>query len=465
MSKQSAPSMNTAAVFFPLLKPARYKGAFGGRGSGKSHFFAGLVIEDCLAAPRKTVDEIMLEHPSMTRKEAEHRHGRGLRVVCIRETLRDLKESAKLLIEDKLSELGLGEAAGFRVYKDRIETPGAVGKAGQIIFRGMQDYSAESVKSLEDFNRAWIEEAQSLSDRSLTLLRPTIRATGSEIWASWNPRRAKDAIDKFLRGQSPPPDSVVVRVNWKDNPWFPEELQQERLHDLATAPDRYDHIWNGEYAKAFEGAYFAKQLTQAKGEDRIGRVGADPLLPKKCFFDLGGSGARSDAMAIWVCQFVGREIRILDYIEGIGQPLAFYVAELRRRDLDQALLVLPHDGNAHHGPIDKTYRSMLRDAGFECEVIPNQGAGAAMMRIEAARRVFPICWFNETTTTTGREALAFYHEKRDSKRDAGMGPEHDWSSHAADAFGLMAIYHEDPPVKRRSRSRFDEPRRGTAWSA
>jgi phage terminase large subunit len=432
--------MKTAGAFLPLTKPARYKGAYGGRGSGKSHFFAGMMVEDCFSYPRLN-------------------SGVGLRCVCIRETLRDLKESAKLLIEDKIYEMGFGEDQGFKIYKDRIETPGN----GLIIFRGMQDYSAESIKSLENFGRAWIEEAQTLSDRSLTLLRPTMRAPGSQIWASWNPRRAKDAIDQFLRVK-PPHDAVVVRANWKDNPWFPPELEEERLHDLANYPDRYDHIWEGEYAKAFEGAYFAKQLTQAKAEERIARVAADPLLPKKCFFDLGGSGARADAMAIWVCQFIGREIRVLDYIEGISQPLAYYVAELRRRGLEDALVVLPHDGNTHHGPIDQTYRQLLQQAGFEVEVIPNQGAGAAMQRIEAVRRVFPSIWFNAVTTEVGREALAFYHEKRDARRDAGMGPDHDWSSHAADAFGLMAIYWEEPTVKRK-KSRAEQPRLGTAWSA
>lgn len=433
--------MKTASVFLPLLKPARYKGAWGGRGSGKSHFFAGMIIEDCLKERGES--------------------GEGLRVVCIRETMRDLKESAKLLIEDKLLELGLGEASGFRVFKDRIETPGD----GLIIFRGMNDYSAESIKSLENFKRAWLEEAQTITDRSLMLLRPTMRAPGSQILASWNPRRARDAIDQFLRVK-PPADSIVVRANWKDNPWFPRELEDERLHDLATAPDRYDHIWEGDYQKAHEGAYFARQITQAKAEGRIGHVAADPLLPKKLFFDLGGSGAKADAMAIWVAQFVGREIRVLDYIEGIGQPLAYYVGELRKRGLEQALCVLPHDGNSHHGPFDKTYRSALQEAGWDVEVVPNQGAGAAMMRIEAARRVFPRCWFNDNKgMKDGMEALGFYHEKRDAKRDAGLGPEHDWSSHGSDAFGLLAVYHEEPPIRNRGRVRPAAPRLGTAWSA
>jgi phage terminase large subunit len=152
---------------------------------------------------------------------------------------------------------------------------------------------------------------------------------------------------------------------------------------------------------------------------------------------------------VGIVQFVGREIRVLDYIEGVGQEIGYYIAELRKRKYDQALLVLPHDGDAHHGPINKTYRTHFQDAGFEVDVIPNQGPGAAMLRIEAARRVFPRCWFNEKTTEAGREALGYYHERRDEARNIGLGPEHDWSSHGADAFGLMAVVYEEPPIKSR----------------
>ena len=225
-------SIETARIFEPLLTPGRYKGAWGGRGSGKSHYMAGAVVEHCLLNP-------------------------GSRIVCIREVQKTLAQSAKLLIENKIQEFGVGSQ--FRVLYERIETPGG----GRIIFQGMVDATAESIKSLEGYNIAWVEEAQTLSARSLAMLRPTIRAEGSEIWFSWNPRRKSDAVDQFLRGARPE-NAIVVKVNWRDNPWFPEVLEGERHLDLAKFPDRYHHVWEGDYAKAFEGAYFAKVLAEAR---------------------------------------------------------------------------------------------------------------------------------------------------------------------------------------------------------
>jgi phage terminase large subunit len=313
----------------------------------------------------------------------------------------------------------------------------------------MQDFNAESIKSLEGFKRAWIEEAQTLSERSLALLRPTIRAEGSEIWASWNARRKSDAIDDFLRARNPP-GAVVVKANWRDNPFFPAVLEEERKLDLALYPDRYEHIWEGDYARALEGAYFARQLAEAKAEGRIGVVARDPLLSIRAFFDLGGSGASADAMAIWIVQWVAHEIRVLDYIEGVGQVLAYYVGELRTRGWSETICVLPHDGIAENSITGKKYKDHLADAGFETMVVPNQGRGAAMMRIEAVRRLFPRIWFSEGTTEAGRDALGYYHEKKDEARGVGLGPEHDWSSHASDAFGLMCVAYE-------------EPRKNTGW--
>ena len=407
-------SLETAEVFDPLLQPSRYKGAYGGRGSGKSHFFAELVVRD---------------HVDLLPGEP------GVRTICVREVLKSLKESAKLLIEDKIKALGVGHL--FEVQKDRIKAP----NGGFIVFEGMQDHNAESIKSFEGFDRCWVEEAQTLSERSLALLRPTIRKRDSEIWFSWNPRRKQDAVDQFMRAN--PPDSIVVEANWRDNPWFPDVLEQERRTDRKLYPERYDHIWEGDYAKAFEGAYFAKLLNDAKAEGRIGVVAADPILPIRAFWDIGGAGAQADAMAIWLVQWVGQTIRVLDYVEGVGQVLAYYINELRSRRL-HPICYLPHDGINANNITGKRYRDHLEEAGLETVVIPNQGRGAAMMRIEAVRRIMPMCWFNAETTEAGRDALGYYHERRDEIRSLGLGPEHDWSSNSADAFGLMAICYQGP---------------------
>ena len=336
--------INTPRIFVPLLEPSRYKGAWGGRGSGKSHFFAEKLIEDCL----------------------EHK---GTLALALRETQKSLAQSSKRLLESKIQSLGVGRS--FRLWQDRIETPGD----GVIVFVGMADHTAESVKSFEGFRRAWIEEAQAFSHRSLALLRPTIRAPGSEVWASWNPRRKSDAVDEFFRGASSVPGAVVVKANWRDNPWFPAELEAERQLDLARYPDRYDHVWEGDYARALEGAYFARELAAARGQGRIGKVARDPLLPVRAVFDLGGAGSSADAMAIWLCQWVGREIRVLDYLEGAGQVLSFYVNELRARGYGQAICILPHDGMNANAITGKRYEDHLREAGFDVTVVRNQGRG------------------------------------------------------------------------------------------
>jgi phage terminase large subunit len=165
------------------------------------------------------------------------------------------------------------------------------------------------------------------------------------------------------------------------------------------------------------------------------------------FCDIGGTGAKADAFAMWVAQFVGKEIRVVDYYEAQGQPLAAHLAWLRARGYDKASIWLPHDGSTNDRVYDVSYESAFRGAGFAVTVVPNQGKGAAAMRIEAARRRFPAIWFNEPTCTAGLEALGWYHEKIDEERRVGLGPEHDWSSHGADAFGLMCVAYEEPIAK------------------
>ena len=404
--------ISTAPTFAALLQPARYKGVFGGRGSGKSHFFAELLVEQCILNP-------------------------GTRAVCIREIQKSLKESAKRLIEDKIQTLGVGSM--FKIQNEQIVTPGN----GLIVFMGMREHTKESIKSLEGFNICWVEEAQTLSRGSLDMLRPTIRAEGSEIWFSWNPRLKSDPVDAFLRGEEPPTDAIVVKANHDANPWFPSVLDQEREDCLRSDPDGYEHIWNGAYITSMPGAYYTQSIRKAREEGRIAGVGPDPLLPYRAFWDIGGTGAKADARAIWIAQFVGKEIRLLDYRETVGQPLAADVTWLRDHGYDKALMVLPHDGATHDRVYAVSYESALRDAGFNVEVIPNQGRGAATKRIEAARRRFPSCWFTAPPgEEAGPQALGYYHERIDEQRNVGLGPEHDWSSHCADAFGLMAVAYE-----------------------
>lgn len=385
-------SVPTAEVFEPLILPARYKAAFGGRGSGKSHFFAGLMVEYALCAP-------------------------GFRGLCVRESQKSLQESAKQLIESKIHEFGVERY--FNVQEKQIRTPGG----GLIVFTGMREHTAESVKSYEGFHVAWAEEAHVLSRSSLTLLRPTIRAAGSELWFSWNPRRKTDPVDSLFRSEQIPTGAVVVEANWDDNPWFPPELEQERKDDFNQRPDQYAHIWEGQYERVTEGAYFAKDLAKARAEKRIGVVPSDPVMRKRAFWDIGAR----DHTAIWIAQFVGQQILVTDYYEATGQSLAVHLNWLRERGHGTALCVLPHDGAAVNAVTAVKFEDHIREAGFEVEVVRNQGKGAAMKRVEAVRRLFPRIWIDEENCEAGIDALGAYHERKDEVRNVGLGPEHDWA--------------------------------------
>ena len=223
-------------AFLPLLAPARYKGIHGGRGSGKSHFFAGLLVERAASLD-------------------------GLRWICIREIQNSLDQSVKRIIEDKIASLDLGDR--FTIKESTIETPGG----GLILFRGMQNHTAENLKSLEGYDGAWVEEAQSLSAKSLRLLRPTIRKAGSELWFSWNPASPEDPVDRLLRGAGRLKGAVVVEANWSHNPWFPgTELDAERLADLARGAEDYEHVWEGAYRSLAEATVFAGRVTVERFE-------------------------------------------------------------------------------------------------------------------------------------------------------------------------------------------------------
>lgn len=255
----------------PILdrENARYIGAWGGRGSGKSWFFAEWIIERCVM--QKTD------------------------VVCVREVQKSLKQSVKKLIENKIEELGISHL--FDIQTAEIKCP----HGGVIIFAGMQNHTADSIKSLEGFDIAWVEEAQSISQFSLDLLRPTIRKPGSQMLFSWNPRFDTDPIEGLLRGPNAPPDSIVVEVNYLDNPWFPDVLREEMEYDKRRDPDKYMHVWKGEYVRNSETRVFKNWTIEEfdAPPDAVHRFGAD-------------WGFASDPTVLVRCHIIGRKLYI-DY--------------------------------------------------------------------------------------------------------------------------------------------------------
>lgn len=406
----------------PLLKPARYKGAHGGRGGAKSHFFAEQLVMRC--AYQTT------------------------RWACIREVQNSLKESVRQLLIDKIQKLGLGWF--FEVLEAEIR--GLNGSL--IIFRGMQSYNAESIKSLEGYDGAWVEEAQSLSATSLRMLRPTIRKPGSELWFSWNPRFDNDPVDMLLRGPGRPDDAIVVEVNWSDNPWFPDVLRAEKDLDFRVDPEMAEHVWNGGYQIITEGSYYAKQLFAAEQEGRIGDFPYDPSLPVDTAWDLGVD----DYTAIWFLQQDGETCTVVDYFEisnaGAEEIVATALPELIpdpakvKAGLIEAEREMRFRYGTHFLPHDVMQRKWGMGARSPYETLMGLGlkdmhVGAAqdpLIRVNAVRQLLPITRFNHSKRVAkGIQRLRRYSRKKNDALGTYMGPLHDENSHGADAFGEYAI--------------------------
>lgn len=268
-------------------------------------------------------------------------------------------------------------------------------------------------------------------------------------WATFiGTSKGKNAFYDIHKLAEESPDWFALRLKASETGIIPQsELDAMRAQMSAN---EYAREMECDFDAAIEGAYFADGMAKAQADGRISQVAADPLMTFRLFVDIGGTGARADAFTIWAVQFIGTSIRVLDYYEAVGQDLATHLAWCRSRGYttDRAQFWLPHDGATHDKVHSVSYESSLRDAGYSVTVIPNQGKGAASARIEAVRRKIGACWFNAETTQGGRDALAAYHENRDDKRGIGLGPNHDWSSHGADSFGLMCIAHEEQTVKR-----------------
>ena len=269
-------TIQTPRAFLPLLYPRRYKGSFGGRGSGKSHFFAERLIEEAV--------------------------GGHIRAACLREHQNSIKDSSKQLLEDKIERLGVSSM--FHVTETEIRGP----NESLFIFRGLQNHTASSMKSLEGFNRAWVDEAQTISARSLEIATPTFRAPGTEMCFSWNPTKASDPVDLFFRTADPSDKDIVsVRVNFGDNPWFPDDLRRDAERDRRRDPDKYAHVWLGEYSRNSEARVF-----------RNWRIGTLPIPPDARPYFGADWGFAVDPTVLVRCWSWGRTLYVDREVYSVG---------------------------------------------------------------------------------------------------------------------------------------------------
>lgn len=407
---------------------ARYRGAWGGRGSAKTRTFAKMAaVIGALAA------------------EA----GEEGIVLCCRQFMNSLDDSSLAEVKAAISsEPWLEER--YEVGEKYIRTVPQLAGRVDFKFAGL-DRNLDSIKSKARVLLCWVDEAETVIEAAWVKLIPTVREDNSEVWVTWNPESTRSATHKRFR-QSTPNRSKIVEMNWRDNPWFPSVLEEERQNDLRDRPDQYEHIWEGDFKTVYEGAYYAKSLIKAKHDGRIKDLHVEPSLTVRTWHDLAGAGDKADAYSIWVGQFVDQQIWMHGNYSTEGQPSAFHINWLRQwcldRNIKRCIITLPHDGDQVKQ--DYSWRNIWNAASepgvveFIVEVVPNQGRGAAMKRVEEGRKVFPRVWFDEKGTQAGREALAAYHEKRDENRSVGLGPNHDWASHDADSFGLMACTYKPP---------------------
>lgn len=376
-------------------------------------------------------------------------------VVCIREIQKSLEFSAKRLVETKIRALGV--ASLFDITKTEIRRRGGT---GIMIFQGMQDHTADSIKSLEGFRIAWVEEAQSLSARSLELLRPTIRAEGSEIWFSWNPYLPSDPVDEFFA--SGRPDAVLVRVNWNDNPFLPDTLRQEMENDLEQAKRTGDmatfrHVWEGAYRDVVEGAIYKAEMEQARIQGRIGRVPYDPDMPVDTFWDLGVN----DPTAIIFAQAAPDGYRVIDYYEASDGSLAHFARVLADKGYDYGTHYGPHDLQVRELGSGRTRIESAAALGIYFEVAPNVAVDDG---IHAAKMLWPQVWIDEANCRPLLDALGNYRREVNARLSTGghvvfkPAPVHDWASHGADAFRYMALAIQKPKAEVPRRIRSSRPR-------
>lgn len=378
-----------------LYEPRRYKVMHGGRGGGKSHGVAEVLLDMAARNP--------------------------LRVLCAREIQKSMRDSVHRLLKDKVVKLGL---QGFYEVLDN-EIRGANGSL--FLFSGLQSHTVDSIKSFEGADIVWVEEAHGVSKKSWDVLIPTIRKEGSEIWLTLNPDMDTDeTYTRFIARRSP--DTWVCEINWRDNPWFPSVLDQERKKAKMLDPESYEHIWEGKPRRVAEGAIYRYEIEGIYSEGRVCPVPYDPGLPVHTVWDLGWN----DAMTIGMVQRGPQDVRIIDYIEDSHRTLDWYVAQLEKRPYRWGTDFLPHDGKTKNFQTGKSTQQQLQSMGRrDVQVLSAMNVEEG---IKLARMLFPRCFFDEHKTARLLECLRRYRRALHTKTDEPMAPLHDEFSHGADMY-------------------------------
>jgi phage terminase large subunit len=386
---------------------ARYRGAYGGRGSGKTRSFALMTAV------------------------AGYRHGMsGLsgQILCAREHLNSLDESS--LEEVKAAIKSVPWLLSYYEIGEKFVRS----RDGRInyVFAGLRR-NLDSIKSKARIIIAWVDEAEGVSDAAWQKLIPTVREDNSEIWVTWNPETKHSATHRRFR-VNPPQDSKICKINWQDNPYFPKVLDKERKEDLKLRPDDYGHIWDGDMKVHADGAYYAVEMREAKAEGRITNVPYDRAVGVVTAWDLGVG----DSTSIWFAQFVGAEVRLIDYYESSGVGLDHYVALLNSKGYVYESHVLPHDVRVRELGSGKSRLETLGALG----VRPITIAPQLMVDdgIQSVRSMIPRCWFDAEKCERGVDAIRQYRRDYDDKGMTWRGrPLHDWTSHCADALRYLAV--------------------------
>jgi len=398
-----------------LFQPARYKVLYGGRGGAKSWGIARALL--ILAAQRP------------------------IRVLCAREFQTSIRDSVHKLLSDQIQSLGL---LGF--YE--ITQASIRGRNGsEFAFVGLRNNVA-NIKSYEGVDICWVEEAQTVSRMSWNVLIPTIRKQASEIWISFNPELESDeTYQRFV--VNPPPEAVVQKINWSDNPWFPETLRLEKDALKERDLQAYNQVWEGICRQSVDGAVFAHEMQQAEMEGRITRVPYQAVKPVHAVFDLGWA----DNTAIWFLQFVGMETRLIRYMENSQKPISWYLAQMQSFGYVYDTIWLPHDAeNKTLAAAGRSIEEIVRASGLKTQVLPRIPVTDS---INAARTMFPSCWFDRENTDLGLQCLKHYRYDVDPESGQfSRMPQHDRYSHGADAFRYIAMVVKEP-VKRRPQARID----------